>query len=57
MARQASGTPRIKQGLTLPADMVKELKLQAVRNNRLLSHEVERLLNIALDIEDGRETN
>ena len=48
---------RKKIGITLPEDLIDEVKAKAGENGRQLSREVERLLNIALDVEDGRETD
>ena len=48
---------RKKIGITLPEDLIGEVKDKADKNGRQLSREVERLLNIALDVEDGREND
>ena len=46
---------RKKIGLTLPEDLIDEVKAKAGKNGRQLSREVERLLEIALDVEDDRQ--
>lgn len=53
MGQQAQARKKI--GITLPEDLIREVNEVAEKNGRLISREIERLLNIALDAEDGRE--
>lgn len=54
MAQQPE-TPRKKIGITLPVDQIDEVRERARKNGRLISYEFERLIDIGLDVEDGRE--